>query len=29
MREEPFSPQDIRYLNLLRKQYRTIQEASA
>ena len=29
MREEPFSQQDIRYLNLLRKQYRTIQEASA
>ena len=29
MREEPFSPQEIRYLNLLRKQYRTIQEASA
>ena len=29
MREEPFTAQDIRYLQLLRKQYRTIQEASA
>ena len=29
MREENFSAQDIRYLQLLRKQYRTIQEASA
>ena len=26
---ESFSPQEIRYLKLLRKQYRTIQEASA
>lgn len=29
MRDEVFSSQDIRYLQLLRKQYRTIQEASA
>ena len=29
MREDQFSAQDIRYLQLLRKQYRTIQEASA
>ena len=29
MREDNFSAQDIRYLQLLRKQYRTIQEASA
>ena len=29
MREEQFSAQDIRYLHLLRKEYRTIQEASA
>lgn len=29
MRDEQFSAQDIRYLQLLRKQYRTIQEASA
>ena len=26
---EPFSAQEIRYLKLLRKQYRTIQEASS
>ena len=29
MREERFSAHDIRYLQLLRKEYRTIQEASA
>lgn len=29
MREGRFNPQDIRYLKLLRKEYRTIQEASA
>ena len=29
MREGRFTPQDIRYLKLLRKQYKTIQEASA
>ena len=29
MREETFTAHDIRYLQLLRKQYRTIQEASA
>ena len=29
MNMESFTPQDIRYLKLLRKQYRTIQEASA
>jgi len=29
VRDEQFSAQDIRYLQLLRKQYRTIQEASA
>ena len=29
MRDDQFSAQDIRYLQLLRKQYRTIQEASA
>ena len=27
--EQQFTAQDIRYLQLLRKQYRTIQEASA
>ena len=29
MNEERLSQQDIRYLQLLRRQYRTIQEASA